>query len=94
MDPKDEAFEKAINTIKIELSDQEKVALHDQLGRFQKWLELMEMAETEGSDLHYFGCSVENNMREDRPLESDLEEIRKEAVEFEDGFYLVPRIID
>ncbi len=94
MDNHEETLEKAINTIKIEVGDQEKKILHHQLGQFLEWLALLEEAETENIEAQQLFTGVEKIKREDQPQESNLVEIRKEAAAFENGFYLVPRIID
>lgn len=94
MSSTEESFEKTIEAAKIALKAEEKKVLQHQLDKFLAWLEVLTETGSEGfaAAPHYTGA--EHTLREDLPEESSLAPMQKEASHFEEGFYIVPRIID
>ncbi|MFU8794940.1 MAG: Asp-tRNA(Asn)/Glu-tRNA(Gln) amidotransferase subunit GatC [Dethiobacteria bacterium] len=88
------AIENAIRVIKIEIDPVGQKRLHGELNRFLDWLESLEAVDTAGVEPIRFGHNVVNSLRDDQAAAGDLKEVRKAAPNFDDGFYMVPPIIE
>ncbi len=87
-------LEKAIEAIKIGVSDPERDKLHQELEQFLDWLEPMLEVDTGDLDRSFLSHDVTNVLREDSPRQSELAELQEAAPRFAGGFYLVPKIIE
>lgn len=88
------ALEKAIRVIKIEMDPEEQNILHGDLIRFLEWLKPLEELDASGVTPVRFSHVTVNEFRDDQALSCDLEEVRKAAPNFDEGFYTVPPIIE
>lgn len=88
------AIENAIRVIKIEIDPEGQKRIHSELSRFLDWLKPLEAVDTAGIEPIRFGHNVVNSLRDDQAASGDLKEVRKAAPNFDDGFYMVPPIIE
>jgi aspartyl/glutamyl-tRNA(Asn/Gln) amidotransferase C subunit len=89
-----EELHKAAEVIKIELSSAEMEQLEEEFSSYLKWLEPLLALDCNHCEPLRFGCAVLNVMREDQAEQKQLQEVQSCAANFEDGFYLVPPIIE
>jgi len=94
MDNAAAGLEKAIEAIKIGVSDHERDQLHRELDQLLGWLEPMLEADTGDLKELFFSHNAINVLREDSPRQSNLSELQETAPNFAGGFYLVPKIIE
>lgn len=88
------ALEKAINTTKISLSKEETKTLEGDLKRFLIWLTALEKASVKGAAARYFYPTFSRVLRKDEPRDTSLLQLKEQAANFAEGFYLVPRVMD
>ncbi len=86
--------ENAVRAIKIEISPDEKVKLGAELIALEQWLEPLLAVDTGDTEPLLYSHQGLNVFREDEPATGDLEKLQQAASNFDDGFYLVPAIID
>ena len=93
---KSDAFDlkKAINTTKISLSEEETKTLEGEMKRFLPWLKTLEEAETKGAPARYFYPTFNQVLRKDEPQATSLPQLKEQAQNFDEGFYLVPKVMD
>ncbi len=94
MDDRSAGLDKAIEAIKIGVSDPERNQLHIELDQFLDWLEPMLGVDTGDQEGLLFSHDAVNVLREDSPRQSDPAEIQEAAPSFAGGFYLVPKIME
>ncbi len=94
MDNAAAGLEKAIEIIKIGVSDPERDQLHQELDQFLDWLEPMLEVDTGDLEGLLFSHDAANVLRADSPRQSDLAELQEAAPNFAGGFYLVPKIME
>ncbi len=94
MDSAAVGLEKAIEAIKIGVSDPERDQLHRELDQFLGWLEPALEVDTGDLEGLVFSHEAINVLREDTPRQSDLAELQEAAPNFTGGFYLVPKIME
>lgn len=80
---------------RLELSAEEKAEFTDQLSRIIEYMEKINSLETESVEPADHIVSINNVFRKDETHKSlDQEEIRKIAPHFENGHFIVPKIIE
>ncbi len=94
MDKATAGLEKAIEAIKIGVSDPERDQLNQELDQFLDWLEPMLEIDTGDLEGLLFSHDAVNVLRDDYPRQSELAELQEAAPKFAGGFYLVPKIME
>ncbi len=94
MDSSAAGLEKAIEAIKIGVSDPERDQLHGELDQFLGWLEPMLEVDTGDLEELLYSHDAVNVLRKDSPRQGDLAELQEAAPGFAGGFYLVPKIME
>jgi aspartyl/glutamyl-tRNA(Asn/Gln) amidotransferase C subunit len=89
-----ETLARAIQVIKIDLPAHEQEVIYDQFFRYINWLEPLLKVHCSTGEPVLTGHHMLNAMREDRAEKKDLTEVQQAAENFEDGYYIVPTIID
>ena len=87
-------FEKAVKTAKLGLPEDEQDRLYQQLGALLNWLEPLLAVDTTGVEPILLGHNSVNVLREDFAHKGVMAELQEAAPEFDEGFYLVPPIIE
>ncbi|MGM0651370.1 MAG: Asp-tRNA(Asn)/Glu-tRNA(Gln) amidotransferase subunit GatC [Bacillota bacterium] len=87
-------FEKAVKMVKLDLPEDERESLYQQLGGFMRWLEPLLEVETTEVEPMLLGHNAVNVLRKDSVHKSAAAELQETAPEFVEGFYLVPPIIE
>jgi len=90
----EKGFEKAVKTAKVDLPGDEHVRLYQQLGIFANWLGPLLAVDTTGIEPIILGHNSVNVLREDFAHKGVMAELQEAAPEFDEGFYLVPPIIE
>ncbi|MBM4235958.1 MAG: hypothetical protein FJ152_05750 [Firmicutes bacterium] len=85
---------KAAEIAKIELNEDELARLLAQLIAYKKWLEPLLEVNCSAYEPLLFGHGALNAMREDKAEQNTLQGLGYYAANYEDGFYLVPPIIE
>ncbi len=85
---------RAAKVAKIEVEEAELERLYTRFTAYLQWLEpLLELDCAVGEPL-LFGHGAINVLREDRAEQNELRDLGDCAANFEDGFYVVPPIIE
>jgi len=87
-------LEKAIETIKIEITLKEREELDRELSEFLQWLKPVLSVETTGIEQVLTSHGAVNVLREDFARQGDPAELQESAPDFSGGFYLVPPILE
>ena len=85
---------KAAAVIKIELNSAEMEQLKKDFSLYMKWLEPLLSLDCNNFDPLLFNDQELNVMRQDQAEQSKLQEVQSCAANFEEGYYLVPPIIE
>lgn len=85
---------KAAAVIKIELNSTEIKQLKKDFSLYMKWLEPLLGLDCNNFDPLLFNDQELNVMRKDQAEQSKLQEVQSCAANFEEGYYLVPPIIE
>jgi len=85
---------RAAEVAKIELDEEELKELYARFTAYLQWLEPLLDADCTACEPLYFGHGVLNVLREDRAEQNELKDLSEYAVNFEDGYYVVPPIIE
>ncbi len=79
---------------KLELTEEEVEVFSKQLGDILKFIEKLNELDTENIEPFYELINQNTPLREDTPKESlSQEEALKNALQKEDGFFVVPRVV-
>ncbi|MGM0688267.1 MAG: Asp-tRNA(Asn)/Glu-tRNA(Gln) amidotransferase subunit GatC [Bacillota bacterium] len=87
-------LEKAIETIKIDITLKEREELDRELSKFLQWLKPVLAVDTTGIERVLISHSAVNVLREDSARQGNPAELQESAPDFTGGFYLVPPIIE
>lgn len=87
-------LDKAIKSVKINISPPEREELVGDLARLVDWLQPLISAATEDSSEKLFNHGEVNVWREDSPEPGEPAKLQKTAAAVEDGLYRVPTIIE
>ncbi len=87
-------LDKAIMSVKINISPEEREDLAGDLAKLVDWLKPLISAATGDASEKLFSQSEVNVWREDSPEPGSLTKLQKTASAVEDGFYSVPSIIE
>lgn len=85
---------RAAEVAKIELDEDKLRELHARLTAYLQWLGPLLEADCAGCDSLKFGHGALNVLREDRAEQNELKDLGGYAVNFDDGYYVVPPIIE
>ena len=85
---------RAAEIVKIELTEDELERLHARLTAYKKWLEPLLEVDCSAYEPLLFGHGALNVLREDRAEQNELQGLGDCAANYEDGFYVVPPIIE
>jgi len=85
---------KAAEVAKIELEEEELIELHARFTALLKWLEPLLEADCSAGRPLLFNHGALNVLRDDRAEQGDLKDLGSSAPNFEDGYYVVPPIIE
>lgn len=90
-----EEFRKIVDQAKLKFSDEKYEAFTVQIEDMIKFAEELQAVDTENVQPTYYGNTVMNVMREDKPIQNDrTDELLANAPETKDGFIQVPVILD
>ena len=85
---------RAAEVAKIELDEDELKGLYARFTAYLQWLEPLLEADCTACEPLNFGHGALNVLREDRAEQNELKDLSEYAVNFEDGYYVVPPIIE
>ncbi len=89
-----EELSRAAEVAKIKLDEAELKMLYTRFTTCLQWLEPLLKADFSAFEPQLFGHGAINVLREDRAVQRELQGLEDCAASYEDGFYVVPPIIE
>ena len=84
-----------LRAVKIEEDPEEAEKMSKEISIFEKWVEPLLSVDTEGIEPAFYNFKGNNVQRDDEVVPcSDRTKLFKTAINYEDGFYRVPPIIE
>jgi aspartyl/glutamyl-tRNA(Asn/Gln) amidotransferase C subunit len=89
-----EGLIRAAEVIKIEMNKEELDQLQGQFTQYLQWLKTLVSVDCSEIEPVLFSHGAINVLREDKAEKADLKNVRTAAANFEEGYYVVPPIIE
>lgn len=94
MEDLQKAVEDVAKSLKIGLSSEEKKNLAGGLSNFLDWLAPLLQVDTDEVEPFIYGHRAVNVLREDKPEKREPSRLQGTAVNFAEGFYRVPPVME